>query len=676
MKLLANAGRRFRHLKISTRIFAGFGSVLVLAGAIGGGGIYGLMTTSSKFAAYGHEAGVTNLALQIDNDIGKLDGNARQYVASREPASLAAAGDAKAKLKTELADLLAELGGGTGSRADMVGRLGASIEAYDAGLRTITALNKTREELIGGQLGPIGGSLMTAIKEIYDELKTVKELSGISFAELGQQQLASATEAIEKYIHQPNATTAGRAEEMVKKLAGTLDELPLEIDAVAIQKKATEANAAFLKYATAFKALTAIAPQIAEQLDRTLAPQGKAMATTAQQIRSSAVEAQTSLRSTTAAAILSLQFMMATLVAIAVLGGFGLAWLIGRGINRPIRAMTETMGRLAAGDHGVEIIALDNRDEIGDMARAVEVFKQNAIENARLQNERRADSERRKQERHQLAETFETTVKHVVATVSATAGEMQTAAASMAGIAEETSRRSIAVAESSKQATANVQAVAAATEELSASVVEIGRQVGQSTEIAEKAVKEASLTNATMRGLSDAAQRIGQVLGLINTIAGQTNLLALNATIEAARAGEAGKGFAVVASEVKSLANQTAKATEEIGIQIAGIQQASAEAVAAIERIGRTIEEVSQITTAIASSVEQQDTATHEIAHNVQQTAGGTRDVSENISGVTDAAGDAGEAASQVLRSAGQLAGEADVLRREVDEFLNRIRAA
>jgi methyl-accepting chemotaxis protein len=675
MDVLATAGQRFRHLKISTRIFAGFASVLVLAGAIGGGGIYGLMTTSSKFAAYGHEADVTNLALQVDNDIGKLDGNARQYVARGDAASFAAATDAKAKLKKELADLLAAIGT-AGDRAAIVAKLDASIEAYDRGLQAITTLIKNRETVIGEQLVPMSAALTAAAKQVHEELKEAKELSGISFAELGQQQLAIAMEAVDKYVHQPEAATAAKADEAMKKLAGTLDELPLEIDAAAIQQKATDLNAGFLKYMGAFNALSAIAPQIAEQVNMTLTPHGQTMAKIAQQIRSSAVQAQTTLQSTTEAEIHGLQLAMATLVAIAVLGGLGLAWIIGRGINGPVRQMTETMGRLAAGDHSVEILRLDNRDEIGDMARALEVFKQNAAENARLQGERRADGERRKQERDLLAETFEATVKQVVATVSATAGEMQSAAASMAGIAEETSRRSGAVAESSKQATANVQAVAAATEELSASVVEIGRQVAQSTTIAGKAVEEASLTNATMRGLSDAAQRIGQVLEMINTIAGQTNLLALNATIEAARAGEAGKGFAVVASEVKSLANQTAKATEEIGTQIAGIQQASAEAVAAIERIGRTIEEISQITTAIATSVEQQDTATHEIAQNVQQTASGTRDVSENIATVTDAAGDAGDAAAQVLRSAGQLAGDADVLRREVDEFLNRIRAA
>ena len=275
----------------------------------------------------------------------------------------------------------------------------------------------------------------------------------------------------------------------------------------------------------------------------------------------------------------------------------------------------------------------------------------------------------------QLADNFEANVKGVVEMVSSGSTEMQGAAQSMSSTAEETSRQATAVAAAAEQASANVQTVASAAEELSQSVEEVGRQVEQSNKVAENAVQEAKRTNEKVQGLAEAAQKIGDVVNLINDIASQTNLLALNATIEAARAGEAGKGFAVVASEVKSLAGQTAKATEEIAAQVGAIQSATTEAVSAIQGIGNTIGEISKIATVIASAVEEQSAATKEIATNVNQAAVGTQEVSNNISGVTQAAGETGEAANQVLASAGELSQQAEILRKQVDDFLVEVRA-
>ena len=274
-----------------------------------------------------------------------------------------------------------------------------------------------------------------------------------------------------------------------------------------------------------------------------------------------------------------------------------------------------------------------------------------------------------------LADNFEANVKGIVESVSSSATEMQGSAQSMSSTAEETSRQSTAVAAASEEASTNVQTVASAAEELSNSVEEVGRQVGQSNKIAQNAVEEAQRTNDKVQGLAEAAQKIGEVVNLINDIASQTNLLALNATIEAARAGEAGKGFAVVASEVKSLANQTAKATEEIAAQIGAIQAATTDAVSAIQGIGSTIGEISEISTAIATAVEQQSAATKEIAANVQQAAAGTQEVSENISGVTQAASETGEAAGQVLGAAQELSKQSEALREQVDSFLIEVRA-
>mgnify|MGYP003642668377 CR=1 FL=1 len=274
-----------------------------------------------------------------------------------------------------------------------------------------------------------------------------------------------------------------------------------------------------------------------------------------------------------------------------------------------------------------------------------------------------------------MAENFENTVKAVVEAVSSSANQVQSAAQSMSATAEETSQQSATVAAASEEATSNVQTVASAAEELSSSIEEISRQVSQSTKISNDAVEEATKANEKVQGLAEAAQKIGEVVNLINDIASQTNLLALNATIEAARAGEAGKGFAVVASEVKSLATQTAKATEEIGAQIDQIQTATNDAVQAIQGINQTISEISEISTAIASAVEEQGAATREIAGNVQQAATGTQEVSSNIVGVSQAAEQSGATATEVLQVATNLSEQADTLSRHVDEFLEQVKS-
>ena len=353
--------------------------------------------------------------------------------------------------------------------------------------------------------------------------------------------------------------------------------------------------------------------------------------------------------------------------------------IVGRRVSRPIRMMSASMRGLAAHDLTVEIPGIGRGDEIGQMAEAVQVFKDSIIETDRLnaeQERQRAEQERRTKHLTALTREFDDQVAGLLQTVSSAATELQSTAQSMSATAEETNRQSTAVAAASEQTSVNVQTVATATEELTASISEISRQVAQSTQIAQKAVGEANQTTEQVKSLEEAAQKIGKVVQLINDIASQTNLLALNATIEAARAGEAGKGFAVVASEVKALATQTAKATEEIGLQIAGMQQATGLTVAAIDHIRGTISEISQIATTIASAIEEQGAATQEIARNVQQAAQGTHEVASNITGVTRAASETGAGSSQVLGAANELSKQSETLRAEVDRFLADVRAA
>ncbi len=405
------------------------------------------------------------------------------------------------------------------------------------------------------------------------------------------------------------------------------------------------------------------------------------------------------------------------IIIISVLGvliAMAIAFYLSQDISNPIVRMTGAMQELADGNLEVEVPDADRGDEIGDMAATMQVFKDAAVENEKMRQqqkkaeeaerqreaeerkmaEQRAEQERqreaeaerekkaaeeqaeeeRKRLLNEMADQFQSSVGNVVEGVSAAAEEMQASAQSMAAGAEETETRSAAVAAAAEQAAANVTTVASAGEELSSSITEISRQVSQSSSISKKAVEEAGKTSAQIEELVIAADKIGEVVNLITDIAEQTNLLALNATIEAARAGDAGKGFAVVASEVKNLATQTARATDEIGSQIGGIQTATKDAVVAIQEISKIITQTDEISSAIAAAVEEQSAATSEIATNIEQASAGSAEVSSNIGGVSQAAAQSGESASQILQASQELATQAAHLSKEVDTFIVNIR--
>ncbi|WP_282611091.1 methyl-accepting chemotaxis protein [Pelagibius sp. Alg239-R121] len=367
-------------------------------------------------------------------------------------------------------------------------------------------------------------------------------------------------------------------------------------------------------------------------------------------------------------------------VCLAVLGiAVILGVTIGRSVSKPIQRMTQAIVALSEGDTVQEIPSTNNKDEIGDIARAVLVFKENALERDRLeaeQSKQRETQAQRAQAVESLITAFDKTVSQALGTVTSASIQLDSTAKSMTDTATQTSERSSMAAQAAESASANVGTVAASSGELNSAILEISRQMAQSANVSNQAKDEADRTCETMNALADAAQKIGAVVNLIQDIAEQTNLLALNATIEAARAGDAGKGFAVVAGEVKSLANQTAKATEEISQQITAMQNSTVDAVTAIERVNGTIEQMAEIATAISSAVEEQSAVTQEISKNVQEASAGTSQVTTNIAEVSNATGETSQAANQVKDLASDLSEQANRLGQEIGSFLTSVKTA
>ncbi len=507
----------------------------------------------------------------------------------------------------------------------------------------------------GLALAQIRAYLLTGDKQFADGFKTLWDRNEVRFKDLSANQ----------------AAMTATQRDAFKKLADARAEftpLPLKMFAIRASNQWDMAQ---------FTLVTEAAPRAGKLLDMLAGPIGPDGLR-----KGGMMDSQKQLLNNDAAANAKATEQLLMMEWILLFAGIALAGAIAfvtaRSIVNPVNDMTGAMTTLANGNLEIQVPALDKKDEIGQMAQAVQVFKENAQAVKRMEAEQKEAEARAAREKKELmlkmANDFESSVGGIVDAVSAAATEMESSSQAMSATAEETSRQATAVAAASEQASTNVQTVASAAEELSSSVSEISRQVSQAAKIASGAVEEANRANAMVQGLAQAAQKIGEVVELITSIADQTNLLALNATIEAARAGDAGKGFAVVAAEVKNLANQTAKATEEIGTQIGGIQGATKDSVQAIQSIGKVISEISQISSTIAAAVEEQGAATQEIARNVDQAAAGTKEVSSNIAGVTQAAGEAGQASGQILEAAKDLSRQSETLKSEVGKFLHQIR--
>jgi len=667
------------NLKVRTKISGGFGVLLVILGVVGGLGAYGFHKIGTAFDVYTQRSMVLNLFEDIERDFGTIRRHVREFAITGQDEQ---AKQAEVVAKQVKATIERGLGGAVQSpeRRRSLQEIGGLADTYLKDFSRVQVLKRDELATTHDVLDPSGLKLRTD----FDILASAAARAGNSNVQLlalgGMEALMVARLDANKALTRHDAETSKKAEASFEHLQQSLKGIEPVAKSADLKPLYDLIKSLIDKYQAGFKHTSEVNHELEKLVNGEMSASGKKIAQDVEAVKHALEAEHKTIGDELHALVNSSTTTSLVLVFVGVTLGSALAWLIGRVIAQPVVSMTGVMQTLSSGNLQVEIPARNRRDEIGEMAQSVQVFKDSMIETERLKAEQETLKQKAEQERRQamldMAQKFEASVGGIVNSVTSQATELQATAQAMAATSEETTRQSTTVAAASEQATTNVQTVASATEELSASVREISQQVTQSSRMTAEAVEQANSSNQQVQGLTDAAAKIGDVVKIISDIAGQTNLLALNATIEAARAGEAGKGFAVVASEVKALANQTARATEEIAAQVKAIQEATQTSAQSIQSITETIGKVNETAATIASAVEEQGAATQEIARNVAQAAQGTQEVSSNITGVSEAATQTGAAAAQVLASAGELSKNGELLKQQVDAFLHEVRAA
>jgi len=663
-------------LRFRGKIMLGFAMVLAITAASMGFAYLGFERVSTGVASYRKSVTEADLARNIDRELISYRSLALYYVVTGKEEDGKAALAAEAGLKDAIDQSMR--GTTNPARLEQVTKLAREFRAFTKIFADILKVKQESTQLTQNALAR-GGNLL---RYKLDDLASLAVDAGLPAVELGAKQVAAQYQAAialaNTFVINSDQTVAVSALARLKFVENSLKAISSTNEKIVAALN--ELSGLLNEYRNTLSKLVENAKAIAD-LSTEIGESAEAIMKGAATMKADLVSDQRRLDSESNAAIVDTERLIVMLAAGGFLLGALLALLLGRGISQPMIAMCKAMRELAGGNFDVVLPGLGRKDEVGEMAGAVEEFKMQAIAKAERdaatqEAQNKASSAARRAELIRFADEFEGAVGSIVANVSASAVQLESAAGTLTRTAESTQSLSSQVAGASEQASSDMQSVAAATEELSASVDEIGRRVRESSQIAEAAVRQAEETDGRIGKLSRAAQQIGDVVKLITAIAEQTNLLALNATIEAARAGEAGRGFAVVASEVKSLASQTAKATDEISNHISGMQGATQESVAAIKEIGGTIGKISEIASTIASAVEEQSSATQEIARSVQNVAQGTQAASANVMQVNRGATETGSASEDVLSSARTLSSESTRLREELDRFMANIRAA
>jgi methyl-accepting chemotaxis protein len=667
---------RLPTLRFRAKIMLGFAVVLAVSAASMGIAYFGFERVSVGVASYRNSVLEADMARDIDRELISYQASARYYVVTGKEDDGKAALAAEAGLKDAIDRSLK--GTSNPARLDQIRRLASEFRTF-AGIFADIFKLKADSALVAQNQLTRGGAML---RYKLDDLASKAAEAELSAVELGVKQLATQYLAVtglaNTFVINSDPAVATSAMARVKFVENSLQAISSTDEK--IMQGLKEAAGMLAGYRQAFGTLVENSKSV-DQLTTEMAKSTTAIIQGSSALKADLLSDQQRLESESDATIRATERLIVMLATGSFLLGTAWAFVLGKGISRPMTTMCRAMRELANGNFDVVLPGLGRKDELGEMAAAVEEFKLRAIAKAERDAaaqdaQNRANSAARRTELIRFADEFETAVGAIVSNVSASAVQLETAAGTLTRTAETTQSLSSQVASTSEVASTSIQSVASATEELSASVNEIGRRVRESSQIAEAAVLQAQQTDARIGKLSRAAQQIGDVVKLITAIAEQTNLLALNATIEAARAGEAGRGFAVVASEVKSLASQTAKATDEISSHISGMQGATQESVAAIKEIGGTIAQISTIASTIAGAVEQQSSATQEIARSVQNVAQGTHEAAANIVQVNRGATETGSASAGVLNSARTLSAESKRLREELGRFMSNIRAA
>jgi methyl-accepting chemotaxis protein len=654
----------------------GFAVVLAISAVSMGIAYMGFERVSAGVASYRNSVSEADLARNIDREVISYRELARYYVVTAKDDDAKAALAAEARLKDAIDQSMR--GTTNPARLDQITRLAREFQSFSKIFADIVKFKSDSALLVQNKLTRDANTLRYKLDDLPSNADD-SELQAIQFGtKKVNEQFQAASALANTFVINSDQAIATGAMARLKFVENSMNAISSKDERIVAGLK--EAAGLLDEYGQVLAKLIANSKEV-DELVAEMADSADAIVKGAGAMKADLLSDQQRLESESDTAIGETERLILMLAGGGFLLGAALALVLGKGISRPMIAMCQAMRELAGGNFDVVLPGLGRRDELGEMAGAVEEFKMQAIAKAERDAsaqdaQNKAASAARRAELIRFADDFETAVGAIVSNVSASAVQLEQAAGMLTRTAESTQSLSSQVADASEEASSSMQSVATATEELSASVDEIGRRMRDSNKIAEAAVLQAQQTDGRIGKLSRAAQEIGDVVKLITAIAEQTNLLALNATIEAARAGDAGRGFAVVAAEVKSLASQTAKATDEISTHIAGMQGATAESVAAIKQIGGTIGQISSIASEISSAVQQQSSATQEIARSVQSVAQGTHQAASNIMQVNRGATETGSASEEVLNSAKTLSSESTRLREELDRFMANIRAA